>query len=161
MTQIATISEFRKIFYFRMTEWAFALMMFLWGVILVVAEPYDQPGFAAFRHVVEEDRLGWLLVLGGMIRLIALVVNGAFRPMYYVRAVMALASMMTWMLVSIGFASGVGLSVWAAVYPIIALFEGANAIRAAVDAGQAEKAARNAGLIADGAGPNGTLQPTA
>lgn len=156
------IRELPQVFFHRLCEWAFALMLFGWGVVLLRSErTFDGPAFAAFRVWIDEDTAGWLCLAGGFLRLLVLIVNGAWRPAYHLRAWMALSSMMLWVAIVVGFAF-YGVGVWAAVYPVIAVFEAANVIRASRDAATADKLA-HAGKPSSrtGAGNiNGAISPT-
>jgi hypothetical protein len=130
----------------RLSEWAFATMLLLWGVVLVLPqETFDGRAFVAFRTLFDETTLGTLLAIGGTIRLGVLSLNGLWRPLYYVRAWMALTSTVIWAAITIGFASSGAFGTWIAVYPVLLLFEALNVIRAMSDAAAAEIAARLGG----------------
>lgn len=144
--QVALRSHIRVAFLGRLNEWAFAVVLFMWGVVLLFPMPtFDGPAYTAFRLVVGEDTLGWLLAIGGLIRLAVLFANGFWRPMYYVRAWMALTSMMVWLTITLGFASSGTFGTWLALYPVLTVFEGVNVFRAMIDAAQAELEARKTG----------------
>jgi hypothetical protein len=138
--------HFRLAFMGRLCEWAFAVMLFLWGVVLAMPEAtFDSRAFAAFRMIADETTLGLFLILGGAIRLAVLSLNGLWRPLYYVRAWMALSSTVIWAAITIGFASSGAFGTWVAVYPVLLVFDALNVIRATSDAAAAELAARLGG----------------
>lgn len=139
-------SYLRTAFLGRLNEWAFASMLFMWGVVLLFPMvTFDGRAYSAFRLLVGEDMLGTLFAIGGLIRLSVLFANGFWRPMYYVRAWMALTSMMAWLTITLGFASSGTFGTWIALYPVLTVFEGVNVFRAMIDAAQAEREARKTG----------------
>jgi hypothetical protein len=143
MIQIVFRGHFRVAVMERLSEWAFAAMLLLWGVVLVMpAETFDGRAFAAFRTLFDETTLGALLCVGGAIRLAVLSLNGIWRPLYYVRAWMALSSTVIWAAIAIGFASSGAFGTWIAIYPVLVAFEAMNVIRAMSDAAAAELTAR-------------------
>lgn len=144
--QVAIRSHIRVAFMGRLSEWAFAAMLLLWGVVLAMpAETFDGRAFVAFRELFDETTLGFLLVAGGAVRLAVLSVNGIWRPLYYVRAWMALSSTVIWAAITIGFASSGTFGTWIAIYPVLLVFEALNVMRAMSDAAAAEIEARRGG----------------
>ena len=143
--QVTLAAHLRTAFLARLSEWAFAVMLFLWGLVLLLpARTFDGMAFAAFRMLADEATLGGLLMLGGAIRLGVLGANGIWRPLYYVRAWMALSSTVVWAAIAIGFASAATVGTWIAVYPVLLVFDALNVVRAMSDAAAAEVAARRA-----------------
>lgn len=140
MTQVSLIVALRHAFVIRMSEWMLAFVMATWGLILLFPEArFADPAWAGFRVVVEENTLGVLFLLGGFIRLAVLSLNGAYRPMYYVRAWMALTASVAWFAVCLGFLSAGVFGVWLATYPYFLIFDVVNTFRAVLDAAEVER----------------------
>jgi hypothetical protein len=123
--------HFRVAFMGRLSEWAFASMLLLWGVVLVLPQDtFDGRAFVAFRTLWDETMPWALLAAGGVLRLGVLSLNGLWRPLYYLRAWIALSSTVIWAAIAFGFASSGAFGTWVAIYPVLTLFEAMNVIRA-------------------------------
>lgn len=137
--------HFRAAFMARECDWAFAVILFMWGLtLLILGDAYYQSvaAFRTFRAYIDYDTLGIILMTGGIIRLAMLFANGLWRPLHYARAWMALTTMMIWLVITMGFMSAGSPGVWIAFYPVFAVFDGVNVFRAMMDAAAAEVAAR-------------------
>lgn len=140
---LISLAEVKRAFVARLSEWCFAVILAAWGLVLLLPEPlYDRETWAAFRPLLAEDALGGLCLLGGLLRLAVLAANGAYRPMYHIRAWMALSSAIVWFSIAVGFFSSQQIGTWIAVYPVLFAFEIANMWRAIGDAVAAEREAR-------------------
>jgi hypothetical protein len=138
------LRNLRHAFINRLCEWELATIFFLWGyVLLSVPDVYAGDNWAAFRAVITQQHLGWLMMIGGGFRLIILSFNGIWRPLYYARAWMAWSCAIVWALISLGFLSSGHAGPWLAVYPTLLVFESVNLFRAAADAANNEKALRS------------------
>lgn len=122
----------------RMTEWIWAVIMTAWGFSLLLPERlFDQPAFAFFRMFFEEDTLGWLMVIVGLLRIIGLVINGARKNVTpWIRVFSAGVGFLVFGGINYCFASSGVISTWIAIYPMLAAVELLNAYRAAHDAGE-------------------------
>lgn len=139
MGSMRVIVALRHAFVTRLSEWQGAFILLLWGYVLLLPdETYAGANWSAFSLLIEEDNLGWLCMAGGLLRLGILAANGAYRPMYYLRAWMALTSGMVWFAIACGFYSSGNIGTWIAVYPVLFVFEVVNLFRAASDAAAAE-----------------------
>jgi hypothetical protein len=140
----------------RATEWLFAVIMINWGWILLL--PHDtfslSSSYGVLLTVAPEEVWGIGCLIVGLVRFIALVINGTFADSPYarrsphVRAVMSALSCFFWMQISLSFLVALGdkpPGTGIAVYPVILWFEVYCAFRAARDAGQVDKAATDAG----------------
>jgi hypothetical protein len=112
-------------------------MLFLWGVVLHQApDLFDtNAAFAGLKQMARQStwELGCLVVGGG--RLVILGLNGTVRRSPHLRAIAAFITTFFWVQIAIGIMmSGVG-STGLAVYPILALLDTYNVIRASREAG--------------------------
>jgi hypothetical protein len=142
------IVHLRKTFKVRACEWMLAGVVFLWGVILL--QPDDTFArsnvYEELRRWGDEGTWGWFCLIGGGIRLTALVINGAARPSPHIRMIFSLLSAFFFGQISIGILmAGGAISTGLAVYPLAVAFEIYNAARASEDAAESDKRARNAG----------------
>jgi hypothetical protein len=64
--------------------------------------------------------------------------NGAWRPMYYLRALMAFVSAIFWISLSLGFLGSGMVGGWVAIYPVLFVFDSVNMFRAVGDAAKNE-----------------------
>lgn len=140
MTQVSVIVALRHAFTVRMSEWLLAFVMATWGLVLLAPEArFDEPNWAGFRVVVDENTLGVLFLIGGLVRLGILSLNGAYRPMYYLRAWMALTASVAWFAICLGFVSANVFGTWMAIYPYFLIFDVVNTFRAVLDAAEVER----------------------
>lgn len=137
----------KSAFVARLSEWAFAVVLMMWGLVILALPPstYEASVYGAFRMLVGQDTLGVLFALGGAVRLAVLFGNGSWRPLYYARAWLALASTMVWTTIVLGFWSSGVIGTWLAVYPVLLVFDAVNVFRATADAAAAEREARSTG----------------
>lgn len=134
------IADLRHAFAIRMSEWSNAMIIALWGVVMLMPiELYERTVFTAFRALASQEALGLSLVIFGVGRLMVLSVNGIWRPMYYLRSASALMSAVFWLVVTLGFLQSGRIGTWIAVYPILFVFDAINAFRAASDAGRNDR----------------------
>lgn len=122
----------------RVAEWLLALVMALWGVSLLLTNTYDtSPTFGYMRHLIPENVLGWTMVGFGLLGLVGLFINGARQDVTpWIRVARAAVGFMLFTLISFSFTLAGTLGVWVAIYPVFAIFEVANVLRAAHDAGE-------------------------
>lgn len=140
MTEVKVILALGHAFITRLSEWMLAFVMATWGLVLLAPEArYDDINWSGFQLVISEDGLGFLMLVGGMFRLGVLSLNGAFRPMYYIRAWLALTSAVMWFAICLGFVASGNFGTWIAVYPYFLIFDTVNMFRAVTDAAEVEK----------------------
>ena len=122
----------------RMTEWLVAVQTVVWGsVLLLPVETFTGPAWAFFRSLMTEDQLGYGMLLVGLVRLAALIINGSLRKVTPIfRVASAALGFMVWTGISYSFAQSGVISTWIAIYPIIACVELINIYRAAHDVGE-------------------------
>jgi hypothetical protein len=139
------IVHFQKTFRVRAAEWFLAGVVFLWGVVLI--QPADtfalSHSYDELARWANEPTWAWFCLVGGGTRLAALAINGAARPSPHVRAVFAALSAFFFAQISLGLALSGGVTTGLAVYPLAACFDIYNAMRAAEDAAQSDRKARD------------------
>jgi hypothetical protein len=123
----------------RMTEWILALITFLWGAVLLLPSvTFEQPAWAGFRIIFgNEELLGTLMVVLGIMRIGGLIVNGARKTVTpWIRVASATFGFMIFVGITAGYGLSGVVSTWLAVYPVFALVEILNMYRASRDAGE-------------------------
>ncbi|MAQ09595.1 MAG: hypothetical protein CMQ11_07150 [Gammaproteobacteria bacterium] len=131
--------RFNHKFTSRATEWLFALFLVGWCVVLfafpsMFTAPNTAAQFAMLNAAFGQVAVAFTCGIMGIIRLIALWINGRSAGTPYIRMAMAFFSCFFWWNISLGLVlSGVPTTGWA-IYPAILLFEMINVLRAASDA---------------------------
>lgn len=145
-------ADLARAFIIRLSEWEGAVIMLLWGVVLLLPDQmFASDDWLAFRILFSENTLGTAFALGGALRILVLAANGAWRPMYHLRAWMAMSSAVIWFSILLGFMSRGTTGTWIAVYPVLFAAEVVNVYRAIGDAAKVDLAAnrsRDNGLTA-------------
>lgn len=131
--------RFNHKFTSRATEWLFAVFLVGWCVMLFAfPSMFDAPGtsaqFAMLDRMFGQVAVAFSCGAMGIVRLVALWINGRSSGTPFIRMAMAFFSCFFWWQISLGlFLSGVPTTGWA-MYPAILLFEMVNVLRAASDA---------------------------
>lgn len=131
----------------RMPEWFMAGHTVLFGFVLFVAHGlFEQATWSGFVDLFAftgwsgpfiQHWMGVGMLLIGMARLIGLIVNGARKHVTpRIRQVSAGVGCLLWVGLTYGFASSDILSTWFAIYPLFAVNELFNILRAARDEGE-------------------------
>lgn len=137
------ILRFHKTFQLRVTEWGLATILFNIGVLTIGNPGFlreSNPGMLRFSS---EAAWGTTCLLLALIRLVALAINGAWRPTPHIRALTSACGMVVWLSLSFGLANGDKPSLGLAVYPIFVLLDIYNVYRASSDARVADEHARS------------------
>ena len=145
-------SDLREKFHARACEWMLAIIMLQLGIVL--APPFDTfaitTSFGELSRIADEKTWAWITATAGGVRVIALTINGAFRPMAHLRVALAIASALVWFQITISILESGVLPSTLAIFPVFVAFEFINAVRAASDAGkadaQAHRGSRNGGV---------------
>lgn len=119
----------------RILEWYVATQLLMWGIILLApAESFTASGaFADFP--IPEERFGIIMLLLGIIRLGALIVNGAVPNVTpLVRVGGAFLGCGVWFYISMNLSASGHLGTWIAAWPLAFIAEFINMNRAAKDA---------------------------
>ncbi|SER57333.1 hypothetical protein SAMN03159406_00524 [Rhizobium sp. NFR03] len=123
----------------RNMEWFSGAVTTTFGVIVLVGDDlFSQPSWAGFRDFFGTQSLfGTIMLILGMLRLIALLINGAKKKVTpQIRQVAAGFGLVIWFGVCAGFYSSGVISTWAAIYPWLVIAELTNIHRAAHDQGE-------------------------
>jgi len=127
----------------RLSEWAIATVITLWGVVLLLpADTMEGPSWVVFRELLPEHVWGALMISLGLLRLGGLIVNGARRTITpWIRMVSACVGVVLFIGISAGFGLSGVIGTWIAVYPTFVVVELFNIHRAAHDVGGGDAAA--------------------
>ncbi len=123
----------------RMMEWFSGAVTTTFGFVLLTGDDlFALPTWAGFREIFgTQERFGVFMLVVGLLRLVALVVNGAKKKVTpQIRQVAAFFGLVTWAGVVVGFYSSGVISTWAAIYPWLVIAELTNIHRAAHDQGE-------------------------
>lgn len=124
----------------RASEWALAIVIFNWALVLFLNEDLFATGasYTAMDDLLSQPAWAWLCLAIGGGRIAVLAINGAWRRSPHLRALTAFLSCFFWMQATLGFLeSGTG-STGLAVYPVLLLLDSYNVIRAMGEAGLAD-----------------------
>jgi uncharacterized membrane protein HdeD (DUF308 family) len=113
-------------FHSRRTEWTAAIQSVIWGVVLLA--PGDafasSPAFAIFREIINENVMGWAMVIVGVVRLVGLFINGARKEITpWIRVATAAVGCGVFTFISLSFAASGVWSTWLAAWPVVAVTE--------------------------------------
>jgi len=107
MIFLRIVAGVRDHFESRFFEWVMGLTLVWWGLRLVGPEDAwsNQQAWRNMLDIMSENAWGWVFILVGVARIIALTVNGTFQDTFYaryspqVRALTATASAILWFMV--------------------------------------------------------------
>ena len=129
------LSELRRHFPVRRLEWICAGIITGIGLrLLDPADSFAQPAWRELAAWADEGTWGALMFWGGLLRMVILAYNGAWRPSPELRGICAIGGGLIFAALALGVeASGVA-SPGAVTYAFLALGEGSNIWIAATDA---------------------------
>lgn len=93
------IVRFKETFRERMPEWALSMCMIGWGLLAMASNGmfFDQAFYHPLLDLMPSQELWGILVLAvGLIRMVFLVINGAFRPSAHIRAIGCVLGSVLW-----------------------------------------------------------------
>ena len=143
---MAHIKEnFRAAFYPRLSEWACALMIFNWGVVLhnKVGLMEQHESFRILLQLAYQDTWSTVGMVLGAFRLVVLLINGAWRRSPHLRGFTAFLCIFVWFQIVLSFSAIFGTGM--ATYPVILLMEMINLKRSFEDARLVDDAYRGSG----------------
>ncbi len=119
----------------RLCEWELSIVLMLWGVALYHSDVAAIGRlFGTLFLQCPPDSLAGIAAGVGLARFLALLVNGLWRRTPFIRAAMAMVSLLFWSQISLGLVmSGVITPGWA-VYPVFTILEFINVYFAMSDA---------------------------
>lgn len=132
---VSVLVAIRDRFSGRILEWYVAAQLLMWGLVLLA--PGDSfAGSVAFDHFgIAEDNLGLIMLGLGVIRIGALIVNGAVPNVTpFFRLGGAFLGCGVWFFISLKFGEAGHISTWIAAWPMAFIAEFVNIYRASQDA---------------------------
>ncbi|KGF71145.1 hypothetical protein LL06_00655 [Hoeflea sp. BAL378] len=128
--------SFRQTFAVRASEWALALMLLNWSIVLSASPELFQANanYAPLKAIMDQETLALVCFLAGTGRLLVLMINGAWRRTPHLRAAGAFISCFFWFQITLGFAQAEIWGTGMAVYPVLLMLDAYNVIRAITDA---------------------------
>lgn len=124
----------------RVSDWACAMILTLWGLIGFYVSPqtWGLPIYSGLSHIAPQVIWVSAATFIGLSRLIALFINGAIRRTPHVRAVGAFLAVFVWLQISLGLLWSDALAPSLAVYPVLFIVDIYNVYRASEDARRAD-----------------------
>ncbi len=115
------VVRFKETFRERMPEWVQAVGMLLWGLLVIMSVGVfdSQTFYQPLLLLMSQTSWGVLSMAVGGIRLVFLVINGAWRPSAHIRAIGCVLGCMLWSSLVISALSLPWLSSSVAVYSIL------------------------------------------
>lgn len=90
--------QFRDTFRERLPEWVTSATLVFWGLIVLTetSDLWTQQYFSVLANIAEQRTWGMITLILGSLRLVALAVNGIWRPTAHIRALGAMCGMLVW-----------------------------------------------------------------
>lgn len=117
------ILHFTETFPSRVLEWILAFILFSWGLMLLRPDATfaSSPSYIGLERIASEDTWGWFCAIAGLLRLVALCINGFWKPTYHIRAATSFLSNFFWLQITLGFIASGNANTGLAVYPWLLL----------------------------------------
>jgi len=138
------IVRFKETFRERMSEWVQAPGMIGWGLATILSKNLfiNQEFFHPLLLIMSQGSWGIAIMLTGIIRLIFLVINGAWRPSAHIRAVGCGLGSILWGSLLISALSLGWMTPTASIYAMLLMLDAISLWFAAGDAKLADLSAR-------------------
>jgi len=138
------IVRFKETFRERMSEWVQAPGMIGWGLATLLSPDLFQvqPNFAPLTLFMSQPSWGAAVMLVGIVRLIFLVINGAWRPSAHIRAIGCALGAILWGALLVGSLSLGWLSPTICIYTMLLVLDAISLWFAAGDAKLADLSAK-------------------
>lgn len=132
---VSVLVAIRDRFSGRILEWYVAAQLLMWGMILLAPEESFKTSVVFVNFGVSEQLTGQIMLAVGVVRMGALIVNGAVPHVTpFVRLGGAWIGCGVWFYISVKFAEAGHISTWIAAWPMACLAEFVNMYRASQDA---------------------------
>ena len=97
--------RFKYTFRERIPEWITSIALIVWGMILLGETPalWDMQYFSALSNIASQKTWASITIIAGVFRVIALGINGAWRPTAHMRAIGALMGALVWAAIIISY----------------------------------------------------------
>jgi hypothetical protein len=140
------IVKLTKTFPIRVTEWLLAGIMLSWSLACWNLRPVDwqNPLYQGLARFADQNTWAFFAFWIGLIRLVSLTINGAWRPSPHLRAAGAFLACFMWLQISFGMLSADLRATGIAIYPWLLLADIYNVFRASHDARASDDSARAA-----------------
>lgn len=92
------IVSLKKTFRDRSAEWIQAIGMFAWGIFTIASPGFFAQGYfyKNMLFLMSQNTWGYLISIIGLLRLIFLIINGAWRPSAHLRAIGCVTGILLW-----------------------------------------------------------------
>lgn len=132
-------TSFRETFHARASEWALALVLFNWALILFLNDDlFSGASYVVLAGLASQTTWAWGCLAFSSVRLTVLAVNGAWRRSPHMRAACAFLSCFVWFQITLGMMQSGTWSTGMAVYPVLFFLDTFNVIRASGEAGRSD-----------------------
>lgn len=132
---VSVLVAIRDRFSGRILEWYVAAQLLMWGIILLSPEDSFAQSVAFASFHIGQNTLGQIMLAVGVIRIGALIVNGAVpnvTPFFRIGG--AFLGCGVWFYISLNFFASGHIGVWIAAWPMAFVAEFVNMFRASQDA---------------------------
>ena len=138
------VVRFRETFRERMPEWIQATGMLAWGLLAAASTGLfiNRPFYHPLLLIASQSTWAALTISVGLLRLVFLVINGAWRPSAHIRAIGCALGVFLWGSLAIAALSLEWISTAAAVYATLMITDIISLSFAAGDAKLADLSAR-------------------
>lgn len=119
----------------RVTDWFLSAILFSWGITVLFLDPavWAGPEYSGLARIAPQELWAAVAVGLGLVRLLALFVNGAVRRSPELRCAGAFLAIFIWVQISLGLLTSDTAGVAVAVFPWLAFADMFNVYRAAGD----------------------------
>lgn len=92
------VKGFRQTFRDRFPEWVLSIALFWWGIFALVNPDSFQYSIllSSILRIATQEVWGWIATVLGSIRIIFLIINGAWRPSAHIRTIGAILGSGFW-----------------------------------------------------------------
>lgn len=143
---ISRVQRIRHSFHHRLSEWM--LGSILMGMGFLFSLPQVSMGseiLMDMKHTMSEEAWATTCILLGTVRMIVLVINGAWAKQSHARAVLGVLHLLVWTQISIVFINFAVPSPGDIIFPVFLIAEIFIVLRAAAEAGSIDASKKNGG----------------